>query len=378
MELYREEHEMFRRSFQRFIAAELTPHAQEWEEQGEIPREIWRKFGEQGYLCPWLEEKYGGVGADFLYSAIINYELAKAGISIGVGLHSDIIAPYLNSYGTEEQKLSWLPGCASGETILAIAMTEPSAGSDLQGIKTTAIRNGDEYIINGQKTFITNAILADLVVVACKTNPQAVPASKGISLIVVEAGTPGFAKGRKLDKLGLRSQDTAELYFDNCRVPAGNLLGQEGMGFAYLMEKLQQERLVSVIGSQGLAERILADALEYSKTRQAFGRPIGKFQANSFKLAEMAAEVEIGKTFLESLIAEHYRGQEIVTRVSMAKLWIAEMANRVAYNCLQLYGGYGFMEEYPIARHFRDVRVHTIYAGTSEIMKLIIARKLGL
>ncbi len=377
MELYQEEHEIFRASFKKFIEAELVPQVEAWEENHEIPRKIWKRFGEQGYLCSWVDEKYGGVGVDFLYSVIINYELARAGISSGIGLHSDIIAPYINSYGTEEQKEKWLPGCTTGETILAIAMTEPNAGSDLQGIKTTLVRDGDEYVINGQKTFITNGIAADLFVVACK-DPQAASAGNGISLIVVEAGTPGFTKGRKLDKLGLHSQDTAELFFDNCRVPAGNLLGQEGRGFAYLMQKLQQERLLSVIASQGLAEKMLADAIEYAKTRQVFGQPVGKFQHNAFKIAEMAAEVEIGRTFLESLIADHFQGKEIVTRVSMAKFWIAEMANRIAYDCLQLYGGYGYMEEYPIARHYRDVRVHTIYAGTTEIMKLIIARKLGL
>ncbi|MHB1651340.1 MAG: acyl-CoA dehydrogenase family protein [Desulfitobacteriaceae bacterium] len=378
MTLYTEEHEMFRRAFGKFVASELVPHIEEWEEQREIPRWVWRRFGEQGYLCPWLEEKYGGAGADFAYSAIVNEELAKAGVGIGIGLHSDIIAPYIHAYGTEEQKAKWLPGCARGESILAIAMTEPGAGSDLQGMQMTAVRDGDEYVLNGSKTFISNGIAADLVIVAVKTGLQAVPASKGISLIVVEDGTPGFTKGRKLNKLGLHSQDTAELFFDNCRVPIGNRLGGEGQGFAYLMEKLQQERLVAAIGSQALAERVLSDAIAYAKTREAFGQPISKFQHNAFKIAEMATEVEIGKVFLERLIADHMAGLEIVTQVSMAKYWIAEMANRVAYQCLQLYGGYGYMEEYPIAHFYRDVRVHTLYAGTSEIMKLIIARKLGL
>lgn len=373
-----EEHEMFRRTFRKFVDQELAPHVEAWEEKREIPRSVWRRFGELGYLCPWLEEKYGGVGADFGYSAIINDELAKAGVSIPIGLHSDIIAPYIHSYGNEQQKAKWLPGCATGEKILAIAMTEPGAGSDLQGIKANAVRQGEEYIINGSKTFISNGISADIVIVVVKTDLQAVPASNGISLIVVEAGTPGFIKGRKLNKLGLHSQDTSEMFFEDCRVPATNLLGEEGRGFIYLMEKLQQERLISTIGSQGLAERMLADAIEYAKTREAFGQAIGKFQHNAFKIAELATEVEIGRTFLESLIADHMAGQDIVTRVSMAKYWIGEMANHVAYDCLQLYGGYGYMEEYPIARHYRDVRVHTIFAGTSEIMKLIISRKLGL
>ncbi len=377
MGIYTEEHEVFRRAFKKFVEKEIGPYIDEWEEKGEVPREIWKKLGEQGYLCPWLEEKYGGSGADFLYSVIINEELAWAGASVAVGLHSDIIAPYIASYGTEEQKEKWLPGCASGDIVLAIAMTEPNAGSDLQAIKTTAVKEGDHYVLNGQKTFISNGISADLVIVICKTDPKAEPRYKGISLIVVEDGTPGFIKSRKLKKMGLHSMDTAELFFDHCRVPAANLLGAEGAGFFYLMEKLQQERLISVIGSQCGAERMLADAIQYAKTREAFGKPIGKFQHNAFKIAEMATEVEIGRTFLNSLIADHIAGKDIVTKVSMAKWWIGEMANRVAYHCLQLHGGYGYMEEYPIARFYRDVRAHTIYAGTSEIMKMIIAKRLG-
>ncbi|MEW6276606.1 MAG: acyl-CoA dehydrogenase family protein [Bacillota bacterium] len=377
MGIYTEEHEVFRRTFKKFVEKELVPFVDEWEEKGEVPREIWKKLGEQGYLCPWLEEKYGGVGADFLYSVIINEELAWAGVSVAVGLHSDIIAPYIAGYGTEEQKQRWLPGCASGDIVLAIAMTEPNAGSDLQAIKTTAVKEGDHYVLNGQKTFISNGISADLVIVICKTDPKAEPRYKGISLIAVEAGAPGFIKSRKLKKLGLHSMDTAELFFEQCRVPAANLLGMEGGGFFYLMEKLQQERLISVIGSQCGAERMLADAIEYAKTREAFGRPIGKFQHNAFKIAEMATEVELGRTFLNALIADHLAGKDIVTKVSMAKWWIGEMANRVAYQCLQLHGGYGYMEEYPIARFYRDVRAHTIYAGTSEIMKMIIAKRLG-
>lgn len=378
MDVYSEEHKMFRRAFVKFVEKELSPHIEEWEEQREIPRWVWLRMGEQGYLCPWLEEKYGGSGADFGFSAIISEELAKAGVGMGFGLHSDIIAPYIQAYGTEKQKADWLPACARGEKILAIAMTEPQAGSDLQGMKATAVRDGDEYIINGSKTFISNGIFADLVIVAVKTDSGTLPASKSISLIVVEDGTSGFSKGKKMNKLGMHSQDTAELFFDDCRVPVTNRLGEEGKGFSYLMEKLQQERLISALGSQGLAERMLADTIAYVKTREAFGQLIGKFQHNAFKIAEMATEVEIGRVFMDNLIADHMAGLEIVAKVSMAKYWIGEMANRVAYNCLQLYGGYGYMEEYPIARHYRDVRVHTIYAGTSEIMKLIIARKLGL
>lgn len=377
MKIFTEEHEMFRQSFRKFIEKEILPHYDEWEKREETPREIWHKMGAQGFLCPWLEEEYGGPGGDLAYSIVINQEAARAGINIGFGLHSDIIAPYLAGYGTEEQKTKWLPGCASGETILAIAMTEPNTGSDLQAITTVAIREGEHYVLNGQKTFVSNGINADLIIVACKTDPKALPPHKGISLIVVEAGTPGLVKGSKMNKLGLHSQDTAEIYFENCRVPLNNLLGQAGAGFAYMMEKLQQERLVAAINSQGLAEKMLSDAIDYAQSREAFGKPIGKFQHNAFKIAEMATEVELGKVFLDHVIAEHLAGRDVVTEVSMAKYWICEMANRVAYHCLQLHGGYGYSEEYAIARHYRDVRVHTIFAGSSEMMKLIIARKLG-
>lgn len=378
MGLYNEDHELFRRSFKKFIDSELAPYYEEWDDAREVPLSIWKKFGDHGYLCPWLDERYGGAGTDFLYSVIIRDELAKAGLALDdIGTHCDIVAPYINSYGKEEQKTKWLPGCATGEILLAVAMTEPDTGSDLGNIKTTAVRDGNEYVINGSKTFITNGYNASLVVVACKTNPKAVPGSKGLSLILVESGTPGFSKGRKLDKMGVHCAATAELFFENCRVPVENLLGRENEGFKYLMEKLQQERLCSAINSQGLSERILADAMEYAKTRKVFGQAVGKFQHNAFKIAEMATEVQIGRVFLDSLIEEHIAGKDIVTKVSMAKYWISEMLNRVAYNGLQLYGGYGYMEEYPIARHYRDARVHTIYAGTSEIMKMIISRRLG-
>lgn len=377
MNIYKEEHEIFRRGFKKFIEMELLPYVDKWEEDEEIPRSVWKRFGDLGYLCPWFDEKYGGSGADFLYSVIISEELARSGVGIAVGLHSDIIAPYIYNYGTEEQKVKWLPGCATGETVLAVAMTEPNAGSDLQGIKSSAIKDGDEYVINGQKTFISNGIIGDIFIVACKTDSKAVPASRGISLLVVENGTPGFVKGRKLKKMGLHTQDTAELFFENCRVPVGNLLGQEGMGFIYLMQKLQQERLIMAVQIQALAERILEDAIAFAKTRQAFGQPIGNFQYNAFKIAESATEVELGRTFVDSLISDQFQGKDIVTKVSMAKLWTSEMVNRLAYNCLQLYGGYGYMEEYPIARQYRNARINTIYGGTSEIMKRIIARNLG-
>jgi len=286
--------------------------------------------------------------------------------------------PYLYSFGTEEQKRRWLPKCVTGETITAVAMTEPGTGSDLAAIRTTAVRDGDHYVLNGQKTFISNGLLCNLVVVAAKTDVQAKPPYAGISLIVVEEGTPGFEKGRKLNKVGLHSQDTAEMAFVDCRVPAENLLGSEGQGFHFLMQKLQQERLMSAIGAQASAEEALRLTIEYTKSREVFGRPVSRFQYVAFEMAKMATEVELGRTFLDSLILEHMEGRDIVKKVSMAKYWITEMLNRVVGQCVQFHGGYGYMEEYPIARLFRDARVHTIFAGTSEIMLLIISRYMGL
>jgi len=376
-EIYTEDHRIFREAFRRFVAEEVTPHAEEWEAEGAVPRALWRKMGEQGYLCPWIPEEYGGLGLGFEYSVIINEELIRGdGYGVGVPLHSDVAAPYLAAFGTPEAKQKWLPGCVSGEVVMAVGFTEPGAGSDLAAIRTTAVRQGDHYVINGQKTFITNGYFADLVVVAVKTDPAA--GYKGVSLILVDKDAPGFSKGRRLRKMGSHMQDTAELYFQDCKVPVWHRLGEEGQGFAYLMEKLQQERLEVCIKSQLMAEECFKEGLNYAKTREAFGRPIGLHQANAFRLAEMATDVELGRTFLESVILAHLRGQEVVQKVSMAKYWLGEMVNRVAYQALQLHGGYGYMEEYRICRLYRDVRALSIYAGTSEIMKLIVSRNLGL
>jgi acyl-CoA dehydrogenase len=376
---YTQEHRIFREAVRRFYDKEVTPNVEAWEKAGMVPRDLWSKFGEQGFLCPWLPEEYGGVGADFLYSVIALTEMASCHMSGFVAfLHSDIIVPYLYSFGKQEQKQRWLPGCASGDIVTAIAMTEPGTGSDLAAIRTTAVRDGDHYVLNGQKTFISNGLLCDLVVVAAKTDVKATPPYAGISLIVVEDGTPGFEKGRKLDKVGLHSQDTAEMSFVDCRVPAANLLGAEGQGFYFLMQKLQQERLMSAIGAQATAEEALRLTIDYTKSREVFGRPVSRFQYIAFEMAKMATEVELGRAFLDSLIIEHMEGQDIVKKVSMAKYWIPEMLNRVVGQCVQFHGGYGYMEEYPIARLFRDARVHTIFAGTSEIMLLIISRYLGL
>ncbi|MDT8272973.1 MAG: acyl-CoA dehydrogenase family protein [Desulfomonilia bacterium] len=374
-----EEHHIFREAVRRYFEKEVTPFADQWEQDGIVPREAWKKFAAQGFLCPWLPEQYGGVEADFLYSFILTEELAKTRCGgFFFPLHSDIVVPYISSFGTDEQKDRWLPGCVSGDIITAVAMTEPGTGSDLAAIRTTAVKDGDSYVINGQKTFISNGILCDLVIVAARTNLQAASPYEGMSLLVVEDGTPGFEKGRKLEKIGLHSQDTAEMAFVDCRVPAANLLGQEGQGFYYLMQKLQQERLVCAMGSQVGAEEALRVTIDFTKTREAFGRPISRFQYISFELAKLATEVEVGRAFLESLIIDHLEGRQDVKKASMAKYWICEMLNRVVAQCVQFHGGYGYMEEYPIARMFRDARVQTIYAGTSEIMLLIISRQLGL
>ena len=376
MGIYQEEHNIFRSSFRKFIEKEMLPYVDEWEEKRAVPRELWKKLGAQGYLCPWVDEKYGGVGVGFEYSAIIIEELGKEDMCVGVMAHNDMMVPYLAEHGTEEQKEKWLQGCTTGDIVLSVAMTEPNTGSDLQAIRTTAVTDGDDYIVNGQKTFITNGISSDLCIVVCKVDTE--PSSKeGISLMLVESGTPGFEKGRQLNKIGLHMEDTSELLFEDCRVPKANLLGEAGQGFSYLMSKLQRERLGAALFAQSLTERMLKEAMEYAKTREAFGKPIGNFQHNAFKIAEMATEVEFGRVFMDRLIEDFIAGIDIVTRVSMAKWWIGEMANRVAYNALQLYGSYGLMEEYPICRHYRDVRAHTLFAGTTEIMKLIISRKLG-
>ncbi|AKU27789.1 Acyl-CoA dehydrogenase [Geobacillus stearothermophilus] len=375
----REEHHMFRAAFRKFLEKEAYPHYNDWEKRGIIPRSFWAKMGENGFLCPWVDEAYGGLNADFAYSVVINEELEKVGSSlVGIGLHNDIVTPYIASYGTEEQKQKWLPKCVTGELITAIAMTEPGAGSDLANISTTAIKEGDYYIVNGQKTFITNGIHADLIVVACKTDPQAKPPHRGISLLVVERDTPGFTRGRKLEKVGLHAQDTAELFFQDAKVPAYNLLGEEGKGFYYLMEKLQQERLVVAIAAQTAAEVMFSLTKQYVKQRTAFGKRVGEFQTVQFRLAEMATEIALGRTFVDRVIEEHMAGKQIVTEVSMAKWWITEMAKRVAAEAMQLHGGYGYMEEYEIARRYRDIPVSAVYAGTNEMMKTIIARQLDL
>ena len=374
-----DEHVLFRETLRKFLSKEAVPHYDQWEKDRLIPVSFWRKLGEMGFLCPQVEEQYGGLGLDFSYGVIIGEEMERVGAGLtGVGLHNDIVVPYIESYGTDEQKKRWLPGCINADFIAAVAMTEPGTGSDLANIRTTAIKDGDHYVVNGQKTFITNGVNGNLFLVVVKTDPQAEPKHRGISLLMIEEGTPGFTKGRKLDKVGMHSQDTAELFFEDCRVPVGNLIGGEGKGFACLMEKLQQERLLVALSAQTASEDMLEMTLDYVKSREAFGKPIGSFQNTQFKLAEIATKVELGKTFLESLIEDHIAGKDVVTKVSMAKYWITETAREVSAECMQLHGGYGYMEEYKIARRYRDIPVASIYAGTNEIMKMIIAKNMGL
>ncbi|MBX3182538.1 MAG: acyl-CoA dehydrogenase family protein [Polyangiaceae bacterium] len=377
--LFTEEHELFRSSFRTFIQREVLPKQEQWNHEGVVDRGTWRAAGEGGFLCPWLPEEYGGAGGDFLHSCIVIEELARAYESgFAVGLHSDIVTPYIAEFGSEAQRARYLPGCASGEIITAIAMTEPGTGSDLAGIQTTAVKDGDGYVINGAKTFISNGTLCDVCIVAAKTDTNPDNKHQALSLFLVDAETPGFIKGKKLKKMGMPSQDTAELMFEDCRVPAEARLGEEGMGFLMLMRKLQQERLVVAVGSQAAAEQVLMDTIAYVKERTAFGRPLSKLQNTKFKLAACATEVEVGRAFLDRLTLEHVAGEHLVKECSMAKLWQTEMLGRVVDECLQLFGGYGYMLEYPVTRAYMDARVQRIFAGTSEIMKVIIAQQLGL
>jgi acyl-CoA dehydrogenase len=378
-DIFTEEHEIFRKQFRRFVEKEIEPKIQKWNAQGMSDRETWQRMGEEGFLGADVPEQYGGLGAGFLYDAIIMEELAWARAhALMMALHSDICVPYITAYGTEEQKQRYVPRAVSGDMIMGVAMTEPGAGSDLAAVQTKAVRDGDDYILNGSKTFISNGQIGDLFVVVAKTDPSAKPAHKGISLFLVEAAFPGFVRGRKLDKIGLHGQDTSELAFEDCRVPAANLLGKEGQGFKMLMNKLQQERLCIAIGSIASCRRSLADTVQYVKDRRAFGQPIAAFQNTQFKLAELATEIEVGQAFVDKLLVAHVRSDDVVTEVSMAKWWATDLWKRVASDCLQLHGGYGYMHEYPISLDYEDSVVQCIYAGTNEIMKVIIARRMGL
>ncbi|RLQ23874.1 acyl-CoA dehydrogenase [Seongchinamella sediminis] len=371
--VYEPEHEMFRDSVSKFLETEVVPYHAQWEKDGQVDRDLWRKAGAQGFLVPTAPEEYGGVGADYRYNAIINEELGKTGATgIGWPLHSDIAVPYLMNFGNEEQKQRLLPGCISGDIVTAIAMTEPGAGSDLQGIKTSAAADGDDFVLNGSKTFITNGQHADVVVVVAKTDASA--GAAGISLLLVEAGMEGFQKGSNLEKLGMKAQDTSELFFNDVRVPRANLLGEEGKGFIYLMQELPQERLQIALVAGASMEAALDYTTEYVKERKAFNKHIADFQNTQFKLAEMDAEVTAMRVFLDRCLELHVQGGLDPVTASKAKLLATELQGKVLDQCLQLHGGYGFMWEYPIARAYADARVQRIYGGTSEVMKLIIAR----
>ncbi len=377
--LFSEEHEAFRKAFRQFAEREIVPHQARWRDQGQVDREVWTKAGKAGFLCPWVEEKYGGAGSDFLASTVILEELSRIYESgFAMGLHSDVVVPYIEAFGNEEQKQRWLPGCCDGSLVTAIGMTEPGAGSDLAAIQTTAVKDGDDYIINGSKTFITNGQLCDLVVLATKTDTDPKNAHRGISLFVVEATRVGFKKGKRLHKMGMASQDTSELFFEDCRVPAANVLGQVGTGFMMMMQKLQQERLTVAIAAVAGAEQVVKDTIEYVKERTAFGKPISKFQNTQFKIVEALAKVQVGRAYIDQVLVGHVAGKELVTECSIAKFWTTDMAQEVIDECLQLFGGYGYMTEYSVARAFVDARVQRIYAGTNEIMKVIVAKRLGL
>jgi alkylation response protein AidB-like acyl-CoA dehydrogenase len=376
------EHEAFRRTVRAFVEKEVAPHHEQWERDGEVSREVWTRAGAQGLLCFDVAEAYGGPGVrDFRYNLVLAEELARAGAhGPGFGLHTDIVVPYLSGLGTDEQKRRWLPGCVSGETITAIAMTEPGAGSDLQGVRTSAVDKGDHYVLSGSKTFISNGAMADLVVVVARTDTQVDGGlgHQGISLLVVERGMAGFERGRKLAKVGLHAQDTSELFFDDVAVPKENLLGEEGQGFLYLMQNLPQERLSIAMTAAAACEVVLELCLEHVKERQAFGRPIGSFQHNRFVLAEMATEAHVCRVFVDDCVRRHNEGGLDAKLASMAKWWSTELQKKVVDQGVQLFGGYGYMTEYPIAKAFLDSRVQTIYGGTTEIQKEIIGRSLGL
>ena len=375
--LFSPDHQSFRDSFARFMDKEIAPFHAQWEEQGYVDREVWRKAGANGFLCMTMPEQYGGSGADKLYSVAQIEALSAGGYSgIGYGLHSEIVAPYILHYGTEAQKQHFLPKLASGDMVGAIAMSEPAAGSDLQGVKTTALRQGDHYLLNGSKTFITNGWHADLVIVVAKTDPAA--GAKGTSLLLVERGMPGFETGKRLKKIGLKAQDTAELFFNDVKVPVANLLGTENRGFVCLMEQLPWERLQIAIGAVAKAEAAIGWTLDYVKQRKVFGQAVANYQNTRFKLAELQTEVQVARVFVDKCIALLMDGQLDTATASMAKYWVSDLECKVIDECVQLHGGYGYMWEYPIARAYVDARVQRIYGGTNEIMKEVISRAMGL
>jgi alkylation response protein AidB-like acyl-CoA dehydrogenase len=373
-----EEHKMFRKTVRDFMKKEAVPYAEKWEKAGIVDRDIWTKAGEMGFLCMDMPEEFGGLGlTDFRYNAILQEEMISLGVEgPGFTLQNDIMAPYFEKYFTQAQKEKWLPGIISGEIVTAIAMTEPDAGSDLAGMRTTAIRDGDHYILNGSKTYITNGILSDIVLVCAKTNPE--ETHKGISILIVERGMEGFERGKNLEKIGLKAQDTAELFFRDVKVPVENILGEEGRGFYYLMHNLPQERLSIAIGAVAAAKRAYEDTLTFIKERKAFGRPIGKFQNSRFRMAEILTEITIAETFIDECVLELNEGKLTNEKAAMSKYWTTELSDRVIDQCLQLHGGAGFMWDYPIAKAYAGNRIMRILGGTNEIMREIIGKSIGL
>ncbi|HEX5676802.1 MAG TPA: acyl-CoA dehydrogenase family protein [Alcanivorax sp.] len=373
--LFSSDHETFRDTVRKFLENEAIPHHEAWEETGQVPKELWRKAGEQGFLCPMVSEEYGGIDADFLYSVVVSEEISRAGLTgIGWGLHTEIVAPYIEHYGSEEMKQRLLPKMVTGERIGAIAMSEPGAGSDLQGVKTTAVKDEDHYILNGSKTFITNGQNADIVIVVAKTDPS--KGAKGTSLLIVEEGMEGFQKGKNLKKVGMKAQDTSELFFQDVKVPVENLIGQEGMGFIYLMQELPQERLGIAINGLAMAESAFEHTLAYVKERKAFGQRVADFQNTQFKLAEIRTKLDVARAYVDRCLEMHLKKELDIPTAAGAKYWVTDLQCEIIDECLQLHGGYGYMWEYPIARMYADARVQRIYGGTNEIMKNIIARAL--
>ncbi|OWK29719.1 acyl-CoA dehydrogenase family protein [Sphingomonas mucosissima] len=373
---YNEDHEAFRQTVRSFLAKEGVPYADQWEKDRLVPKSFWQKAGEVGMLCPTVPEEYGGLGLDFGYNAIVDEEMAYSGVPAGFSLQSDIVAGYMEHYGSEEQKKEWLPKMVSGDVITAIAMTEPGTGSDLQSIRTTAKKDGNHYVINGSKTYITNGQNTDLTLVVAKTDPDAQPAYKGMSIILVESDREGFSKGRKLDKIGQDAADTSELFFEDVRVPITNCLGEEGMGFIYLMSQLPQERLSIAVSTHASAQKAFDDTVAFVKERKAFKGTVFDFQNTKFVLADLKAKLQIGWAHLDWAIARHLKGELTNEEGAAAKLWHTDLQWEVMDKCLQLHGGAGYMNEYPIAKMWRGARVSRIYGGTNEIMKEVISRKL--
>jgi alkylation response protein AidB-like acyl-CoA dehydrogenase len=371
---YNEDHAMFRDTVRKVFDKALIPNLDRYEEEGIVDRQFWLACGEAGMLCPTIKEEYGGLGLDFGYNAVVAEELAYAGSSAGITLQSDIVAEYIEKYGSEEQKLKYLPKMVTGEIITAIAMTEPGAGSDLQGVRTTAIKDGNHYVINGSKTYITNGQNADLIIVVAKTDPS--QGAKGTSLILVEADTPGYKRGRNLDKVGQHSADTSEMFFEDVRVPMTNCLGAEGQGFIYLMSQLPQERLSIAVSAQAAAQRAFDEAVTFTKDRKAFGKTVFEFQNTKFTLADMKTQLQVGWAHLDWAIARHLKGELTTAEASAAKLWHTDMQGRVIDMALQLHGGAGYMNEYIVARLWKDARVTRIFGGTNEIMKEVVSRSI--